>query len=970
MKKTLKCLLALMLCAAMLLPLIPAAMAVTTETVGLPKSTLPPYVKEAPAVKENPEIFKPNAATAAAKVRSARAIGGGEDNGYYTTYTFESFEDLKELASRTYDSQTRFEYAGTESVLTISENLTLPEKTSFWISAKILVPSGVTFTVSWSERSSVCYGLEVNGVCNINGMLELYEELTVNGRVNLCEKLFLYPSVAVITGFENIVVEDWGSIRYWHYISTESEMHEAIAQTNADPHGLAHDIFFQPWEVDEIVFSKSFDIPANGRLSLQNGVTYTVPSDITMTVNGIMDMHAWKDPKPVLKIAGKLVNNNEISISFENTASQMLVFTDTGAYSGYGTLQISSYGSEFDWTTVVSGLDTTNMEITGNGTWYNLQDISNKIKLSAPENPTWHKLAEWNGENYQLVDRKGAIAWEDGEVKDPSSEYQYYFVQIYKDGEYFYWFRWGFTDYFEENGLPLSIDASMRMNEAEWESGTYYFTVQAIPDPNSTNSEYLASDIVTSDTWQYTKPGDFATPSGLSWNWPTMNWSGTTGQDYHHIEIQYSPTENGEYKSAYSILFNTGIGYTLDMYDLEELTTQFGAGYYRFKVRTMSTDITKNYHSKWSSWSDSCYFDGSLELAAPTIKATNVASSGKPKLTWEKVEGAAKYEVYRATSKTGTYTRLTTTTGTSLTNTSAEAGKTYYYKVRAVDANGNKSDWSNIVNRTCDLAQPTISSLTIISSTGKIKVKWGAVTGATKYELYCSTDNQTWKKLTTTTGTTINHNSGVAGTKYYYKVRAIASTSAANSAYSAVKSGTCDLARPTISSLTIITSTGKIKIKWGAVTGATKYELYCSTDNQTWKKLTTTTGTSINHNSAVAGTKYYYKVRAISSNSAANSAYSTVKSGTCDLARPTLTVKLNTGGKPVLTWTKIEGAVKYEIYRSTDNKTWTKLSTTTGTKLTNTSAVSGKTYYYKVRAIASNSAANSAYSVIKSISAK
>ena len=35
-----------------------------------------------------------------------------------------------------------------------------------------------------------------------------------------------------------------------------------------------------------------------------------------------------------------------------------------------------------------------------------------------------------------------------------------------------------------------------------------------------------------------------------------------------------------------------------------------------------------------------------------------------------------------------------TTTGTSLTNTSAVAGSTYYYKVRAVDANGNKSDFS------------------------------------------------------------------------------------------------------------------------------------------------------------------------------------------------------------------------------------------------------------------------------------
>ena len=351
-----------------------------------------------------------------------------------------------------------------------------------------------------------------------------------------------------------------------------------------------------------------------------------------------------------------------------------------------------------------------------------------------------------------------------------------------------------------------------------------------------------------------------------------------------------------------------------------------------------------------------------------TLKASNVASSGKIHLTWNSMPDAVKYEVYRATSKSGTYTILSTVTGTSLTNTSTTAGKTYYYKVRFVDANGNKSDFSDVVSRTCDLPQPKIT-LSNVASTGKIKISWEKIDGATKYEVYRSKDNKTWSLLKSTTSTSLTNTSATAGTTYYYKVKAIASSSAANSAYSTVKSRTCDLAQPTISSLTITASTGKIKIKWGAVEGATKYELYCSTDNQTWKKLTATTGTSINHNSAVAGTKYYYKVRAISSNSAANSAYSAVKYGTCDLARPTLTVKLNTSGKPYLSWTKIEGAVKYEIYRSTDNKTWSLLKTTTGTKLTNTSTVAGTTYYYKVRAIASNTAANSAYSTVISIKA-
>jgi len=62
--------------------------------------------------------------------------------------------------------------------------------------------------------------------------------------------------------------------------------------------------------------------------------------------------------------------------------------------------------------------------------------------------------------------------------------------------------------------------------------------------------------------------------------------------------------------------------------------------------------------------------------------------------------------------------------------------------------------------------------------------------------------------------------------------------------------------------------------------------------------------------------------------------------------------------------------VKYQIVRSTDNKNWEHLAYTTNTTATNTKAVAGTKYYYKVRAIGSISAANSAYSPVKSVSAK
>ena len=66
------------------------------------------------------------------------------------------------------------------------------------------------------------------------------------------------------------------------------------------------------------------------------------------------------------------------------------------------------------------------------------------------------------------------------------------------------------------------------------------------------------------------------------------------------------------------------------------------------------------------------------------VKPSYVGASGKPYIYWSAVAGASQYEVYRATSKNGSYTKMFTTSNLSYTNTSAKAGTTYYYKVKAV----------------------------------------------------------------------------------------------------------------------------------------------------------------------------------------------------------------------------------------------------------------------------------------------
>ena len=86
-----------------------------------------------------------------------------------------------------------------------------------------------------------------------------------------------------------------------------------------------------------------------------------------------------------------------------------------------------------------------------------------------------------------------------------------------------------------------------------------------------------------------------------------------------------------------------------------------------------------------------------MPLNAPEVSIE--LNEGKPKLSWKPVEGAVKYEVYRSTSKSGTYTKITTTSSASYTDKSATKSKTYYYKVRAITADGTAGAFSNPVSQ-------------------------------------------------------------------------------------------------------------------------------------------------------------------------------------------------------------------------------------------------------------------------------
>ena len=186
---------------------------------------------------------------------------------------------------------------------------------------------------------------------------------------------------------------------------------------------------------------------------------------------------------------------------------------------------------------------------------------------------------------------------------------------------------------------------------------------------------------------------------------------------------------------------------------------------YYYKVKTVQGDF-------------SSVLTASTICDTPRVKLS-ANESNKIKVNWNKVKGASGYEIFRATSKNGKYTKIKTINNgntLSFNNTKLQTGKTYYYKVRAYKTLNEKNiygNYSKIVSATSKLTTPNIS---LTSGKRKVTIKWKKVNDASGYEIYRATSkNNKYTKVKTITKSSLVYytNSNLSSKKnYYYKVRA------------------------------------------------------------------------------------------------------------------------------------------------------------------------------------------------------
>ncbi len=154
-------------------------------------------------------------------------------------------------------------------------------------------------------------------------------------------------------------------------------------------------------------------------------------------------------------------------------------------------------------------------------------------------------------------------------------------------------------------------------------------------------------------------------------------------------------------------------------------------------------------------------------------------------------------------------------------------------------------------------------------------------------------------------------------------------------------------------------SEGGVELTWTAVQGAARYELLVWWDSETgWVPLDEgdLTGTTFSHSDLDTGITYFYLVRGVSGSGESGEWSEQVTATLADL-QPTLAPPILTAdaaeGLVELSWTRVDGAVRYELYAWTSWEGWQRLDeedlgTTT---FSHTGLLAGMTYFYAIRAV-------------------
>ena len=373
-------------------------------------------------------------------------------------------------------------------------------------------------------------------------------------------------------------------------------------------------------------------------------------------------------------------------------------------------------------------------------------------------------------------------------------------------------------------------------------------------------------------------------------------------------------------------------------------------------------------------------FSGSVvafaaDVAAPkNVTISSITESGAT-VTWSSVNDVKGYFVYRSTKSDGGWEELGKTTGTSYTDSSASAGSTYYYAVRAykvkkvlgieIDVSNNREFSSYAVSNRVVTAPAQVKGLKAIEvGASKLTLTWDSAAGVKGYQIYMLDEaTNKYKRVATTNEKKYTIKNLQDRTTYKFKVRAYHKLEGViYGEYSSECSATTKIAD--VANFRLENSgTTTYTIAWDASDRVSGFQLkQYDKDDAEWKVVrfdgnTTTTKTSLTVSNLKDGGYAQYQIRAFISSGGKNEYgewSKTLVGGTLPKAPEGIKLAANTDNGIAITWTALEGAAGYEVYCKEETGNWESVGTTETNHFSHNNLEEKKTYEYKVRAYVGN----------------
>ena len=377
---------------------------------------------------------------------------------------------------------------------------------------------------------------------------------------------------------------------------------------------------------------------------------------------------------------------------------------------------------------------------------------------------------------------------------------------------------------------------------------------------------------------------------------------------------------------------------------------------YTYTVRGL--DASGNYVGAYDANGKTIRYYDAPHLISATVDQAGVTVS------WNPVVGAAMYQVYRKNTA-GKWERIGSTGDLYFVDKNVEKFRAYTYTVLCLNSNSeiiSGFDPTGVTSKAW-YATPVLVDAKIVEN--NVEVTWKPVDGVAvgDYEVLRKTANTGWQTVTLTyksddlTHVTMVDKAAnlVSGTTYWYTVRCTNGTDPISD-YDPNGVSVAYYEVPPIRVNLIYNTMSGVYMKWNAVDGTGQYFIYRKVMDGNWIRLDSTTGIEYTDTTVANAVTYHYAIASADLGGTLLSDY--FKTGSFETIKfystPGSFKAYNAIGAVHVEWKEIDdidGTGKYVIYRKVAGaSSWDQVGTSMTASFNDTTAASGTTYVYTVKA--------------------